>query len=145
MNNKAGHDDSGKAPRDDDSPLDEIPAHETLGVEQCGEVGVLDARVRAPGHLGLGAIGDAEAGGLQHRKIVGAVADRQRVVELKPLAAAISLSAASLAPSPRIGSLTLPLSLPPSIMSVLARSSSAPIRSPMARVNWRKPPETITT
>ena len=35
------------------------------------------------GDLRLGAVGDAEAGGLQHREVVGAVADGQRVAERK--------------------------------------------------------------
>ena len=65
-------------------PLDEILARETLGVDKRGEIGVLDARVRSSGDLGLGAVGDAEAGGFKHRKIVGAVADRQRVVKREP-------------------------------------------------------------
>jgi tRNA dimethylallyltransferase len=45
---------------------------------------VLHTRVRSSGDLGLGAIGDAKAGGLQHRKIVGAVADRQRLIKRHP-------------------------------------------------------------
>jgi tRNA dimethylallyltransferase len=45
---------------------------------------VLDARVRSGGDFGLGAVGDSEAGGLQHRKIIGAVADGQRVVNGEP-------------------------------------------------------------
>jgi tRNA dimethylallyltransferase len=66
------------------SPLDEILARKALRVEQRRKIGVLDARVRRSRDLGLGAIGDAEAGRLQHRKIVGTVADRQRFVKRRP-------------------------------------------------------------
>ncbi len=45
---------------------------------------MLDARVCSSRDFGLGAVGDSEPGGLQHRKIVGAVADRQRVVRREP-------------------------------------------------------------
>ncbi len=44
---------------------------------------MVDARVRIRRDLWLGAVGDAEAGGLQHLEIVGAVADGQRVAERK--------------------------------------------------------------
>ena len=40
---------------------------------------MVDARRRPRRHRRLGVIGDAEAGGLDHGEIVGAVADRQRV------------------------------------------------------------------
>jgi tRNA dimethylallyltransferase len=45
---------------------------------------VLDSRVRCSRDLGLGAVGDSEACGLQHRKIIGAVANGQRVVQRDP-------------------------------------------------------------
>ena len=48
-----------------ESPRDEIPARDSLRVEQGGEVGVVDARVRIRRDLWLGAVGDAEAGGLR--------------------------------------------------------------------------------
>jgi tRNA dimethylallyltransferase len=66
------------------SPLDEIRARKTLRIKERREISVLDARVRRSRDLGLGAIGDAEAGRLQHRKIVGAVADSQRVAKREP-------------------------------------------------------------
>ena len=46
---------------------------------------MVDAGVGARRDLGLGAIGDAKAGGFQHRKIVGAVADGERLGERKAL------------------------------------------------------------
>ena len=57
----------------------------------------------------------------------------------------MSMSAQRLASRPRIGSATLPVSRPSSLSRVLARSSSAPIRAAIAEVNWRKPPDTMTT
>jgi tRNA dimethylallyltransferase len=63
--------------------LDEILARDPLRVEERGEVGVVDARVRAGCDLRLGAVGDAKAGGLQHREVVGAVADGQRIAKRK--------------------------------------------------------------
>ena len=60
--------------------LDEIGARVALKIEQRGEVAVVDARVRGFGDLRLGVIGDAEAGRLDHRKIVRAVARRERLL-----------------------------------------------------------------
>src|ERR1700722_11637990 len=66
------------------SPLDEILPRKALRIEERGKVSALNARARSSGDLGLGAIGDAKAGGLQHRKIVGAVPNRQRLVKREP-------------------------------------------------------------
>ena len=61
----------------------------------------------------LGVVGNAEPCGLDHAEIVGAVADHQRVdlVEIEGLRRS-SISVASLAARPRIGSVTSPVSLP---------------------------------
>jgi hypothetical protein len=56
-------------------------AFDPLRAEQRGEIGVVDADVGVGGDLGLGAIGDAETGGFEHREIVSAVADGGRVAE----------------------------------------------------------------
>src|SRR5579872_1594565 len=53
-----------------------------LEVEERGEVGVIDAGVGPGRHDRLGAVGDAEAGGLEHGEVVGAVADGERVGEI---------------------------------------------------------------
>ena len=58
----------------------ELMRGKTLRVEQGGEVAMIDPRLRGGGDRGLGVIGDAEAGGLQHGEIIGAVADGQRVL-----------------------------------------------------------------
>ena len=50
-----------------------------LRIQQRGEVAVVDPRRGGGGDRGLGVIGDAEAGLLDHAEIVGAVADHQRV------------------------------------------------------------------
>src|SRR5712691_4165495 len=50
-----------------------------LRVEQCGEIAVIDPRCRHCCNRGFGAVGDAEAGVLDHAEIVGAVADHQRI------------------------------------------------------------------
>src|SRR5215217_3807177 len=54
--------------------IHEFRARISLAVEQGGEIAVIDARVCGSSDLRLGVIGNAEAGGLQHRKIVRAVA-----------------------------------------------------------------------
>ena len=56
----------------------ELMRGKTLRVEQGGEVAMIDPRLRGGGDRGLGVISDAEACGLQHGEIVGAVADGQR-------------------------------------------------------------------
>src|SRR4051794_33066933 len=61
-----------------------LPPGIALGVEQSREVVVLDPRIRGGGGGGLGVVGDAEAGRLEHRNVVGAVADRERVPDLQP-------------------------------------------------------------
>src|SRR3979411_802899 len=68
----AGDDAEGLAPH---KLIPPIP----LRIEQCGEVAVIDPRRRCGGAPRFGGAGDAEAGGLDHVEIVGAVADRQRV------------------------------------------------------------------
>ena len=50
-----------------------------LGVEEAGQIGMVETPARGGGDRGFGAKGDAEAGGGQHRQIVGAVADRDRL------------------------------------------------------------------
>src|SRR5439155_21559060 len=55
-----------------------------LEIEQRVKIAVIDAGVRARGDLRLGPIGDAEARGLEHGEIVAAVADRKRVLALRP-------------------------------------------------------------
>ena len=50
-----------------------------LRIQQRGEIAVVDPRGGRGGDRGLGVIGDAEAGCLDHAEIVGAVADHQRV------------------------------------------------------------------
>lgn len=50
-----------------------------MRVEKGGQVRVLDPPGRGGGNRGLGVEGDTEAGGLQHRQIVGAVADGKRL------------------------------------------------------------------
>ena len=65
----------------------QTPSAKCLGVEEGGEVGVVNAGVGVGGDLGLGAGGDPEAGGLEHREVVGAVADREGLASARPLAA----------------------------------------------------------
>ncbi len=55
-----------------------------LGVEQSRQIVMLDPRGGGGGRGRLGAIGDAEARGLDHRDVVGAVADRQRIGRVDP-------------------------------------------------------------
>ena len=47
-----------------------------LRVKQRRQIAVVDARGGGLRHRGLGVVGDAEAGGFDHRDVVGAVADR---------------------------------------------------------------------
>src|ERR1700724_861096 len=65
-------------PRDD--PLLPIALH----IKQGGEIGVIDAGLRARGDLGLRPIGDAKPGSFEHSKIVGAVPDRERLLAREP-------------------------------------------------------------
>ena len=55
----------------------------------------------------LAVVGDAEAGGLDHRDVVGAVADRERVVAVEPKRSRSAINVSSLASRPRIGSATV--------------------------------------
>src|SRR6201986_2716136 len=62
----------------------ELPPHNlvppiTLRIEQRGEVAVVDPHGGRVGDGGFGVVGDAETGAFDHPKIVGAVADHQRV------------------------------------------------------------------
>ena len=58
---------------------DELLAPIALRIEQRGEVAVVDPRGGGGRDGGLGVVGDAEPGVLDHAEIVGAVADGQRV------------------------------------------------------------------
>ena len=106
---------------------------------------MVDARVGGRRDLGLGAVGDAEAGRLQHREIVGAVADGERVVKRRPIAAAISLSALELGvlAEDRLDDLAGQLAAfdHERVGAVLVGAEPLAI----APVNWRKPPETMAT
>src|SRR5947199_5069541 len=62
----------------------ELLAAIALDIKQRGEIAVIDAGVRARRDLRLGPIGDAEPGGVQHRKIIRAVTDRERVLAREP-------------------------------------------------------------
>ena len=59
-----------------------------LRIQQRGEVAVIDPHRCRGGDRGLGVVGDAEAGVLDHAEIVGAVADHEgvEVVEIEGLA-----------------------------------------------------------
>ena len=66
--------------RPDPRPVaDELRRRIALAVQQRRQVGVVDPGMGGRRHGGLGVEGDAEAGAFEHREIVGAVADRQRV------------------------------------------------------------------
>jgi len=56
----------------------EIGLEVPLRVEEAGQIGVVEAHRRGGGNERFGAKSDTEAGGIQHRQIVGAVADRHR-------------------------------------------------------------------
>ena len=83
----------------------ELGARVALQIEQRREVAVVDARMRGRGDLRLGVIGDAEAGRLDHREIVGAVAGRERLVrrEAEALAQFEQRGELRLAPEDRLG------------------------------------------
>lgn len=49
--------------------------------QQGGQVGAVDARAHGSSDPGLGMESDAETGGCQHRRVVGAVANRYRLVQ----------------------------------------------------------------
>ncbi len=55
-----------------------IAAAVALGAEEDGEIAVADGGIGGGGGAGLGVIGDAEAGGFEHRDVVGAIADGER-------------------------------------------------------------------
>jgi hypothetical protein len=69
---------------------------------------MVDARRHFGRDRRLGMEGDAEARRLQHRQVVGAVADGQRSPTCRPRSAQSRSSVASLASLPRIGSSTAP-------------------------------------
>ena len=68
--------------------VDEIGARVALQIEQRGEIAVVDARMRGLRDLRLGVIGDTEAGRLDHREIVRAVAGRDGLLRRKAEAVA---------------------------------------------------------
>ena len=78
----------------------------------------------------LGVKGDAEAGGLQHRQIVGAVADRQRLREREAQLRGEPRRVASLASrsDDRLAA-RVPVSRPSAMSSSLATSRSKPSRA----------------
>ena len=84
-----------------------------LRIQQRGEVAVVDPRRGRGGDRRLGVVGDAEPGGFDHAEIVGAVADRPACrSSSRSKISRSSISVASLAARPRIGSVTSPVSLP---------------------------------
>ena len=127
-----------------DVTADELVPPIALRIEQRGEIAVVDPRRGGCGDRGLGVIGDAEAGGLDHAEIVGAVAGRQRVdvVEIEGVRAVRSASRAS--PRGR-GSArdTSPVKLAVARRPARCRGSRRnPIIAATALVNSVKPPET---
>ena len=104
---------------------------------------MVDSRRSGLRHHGLAVIGDAQARRLDHRDVVGAVADRQRFLGDRPKRSRSSLSVSSLASRPRIGSATPAREAAAAIHekrvgAVLVEADQVPIRP----VNSVKPPDT---
>src|SRR5436305_7064200 len=64
--------------------VDEFVPSITLRIQQRSEVSVVDPRMCLRGDTRLRPVGDAEPSRLQHGKIIGPIADRQRGVALQP-------------------------------------------------------------
>ena len=74
---------------------------------------MIDPRMSRGRDLGFGMIGNAETRRFEHRKIIGAIANRKSLLGGEAMRfRAIASNAASLASLPRMGSATRPLSLP---------------------------------
>jgi len=86
-------------------PRHELAALVALRIEKRGEIAVVDPGAGGGGHHGLGAVGDAEAGGLDHAEVVGAVADHQGVdgVDIERLAQFKQRREFRFAPDDRLG------------------------------------------
>ena len=81
---------------------------------------------RGGGDRRLGVKGDAEPGGRQHRQIVGAVADRERLGERQAALGGERESVSRLVSPVTIGRRTVPAMRPPAMSSRLATTWSKP-------------------
>src|SRR5690349_9698587 len=63
--------------------LDEVIAPIALRIEERGQIAMIDARAGHFAQRRLGVEGDAESSRLDHRHIIGAVADRKRTLALQ--------------------------------------------------------------
>jgi hypothetical protein len=59
----------------------EVLAPVALRIKQCGQIAVIDPRIRGGCDLGFRVKGNAETRGFEHREIVGAVANRKSLLD----------------------------------------------------------------
>ena len=120
----------------------EIALRDALQEQQRAQVAMLDRHRRLARDRRVGVVGDAEAGGEQHRQIIGAVADRQRLPGRDAVLRAQRSSIASLASGPTIGAITRPVRRPSATSSRLASTTSKPTSRRIRSASGMKPPDT---